>query len=156
MRSIPSNSIIGKGFEKFDYCDSYSTSVWSENSVDEFLTRLFKVPAWVNVLLKLRDILVRPFGLQMGDEPVDDSLHYAVGSRAVFFTVIDRTENEIVMEENDLHLKFRVSVLKEVHDGKSTVSMTTLVEFNNWGGRIYFFPVKPFHVLIIKYLLWRM
>jgi hypothetical protein len=155
MYSLPSNSIIGKGFEKYDYCDSYSTFIWSESSVDEILTKFFKMPVWVSGLLKLRDVLVKPFGLQTGDEPVDGSVHYTVGAKAVYFTVVDRTESEIVMEEKDLHLKFRVSILKEIVDGKSKVSATTIVKFNNWGGRAYFFPVKPFHKMLIKYLLWR-
>jgi len=30
------------------------------------------------------------------------------------------------------------------------VTVTTLVIYNNWFGRLYFFPVKPFHKLIVQ------
>jgi hypothetical protein len=57
------------------------------------------------------------------------------------------------MGEDDKHLNFRASVLKDKTNG--TVSLTTVVHYNNLWGRVYFFPVKPFHKIIMKALLKR-
>ena len=59
------------------------------------------------------------------------------------------------MEENDTHLKFRVSVMAIKKDGITTIYLTTIVKFNNRLGRIYFFIVKPFHRIIIQTLVKR-
>jgi hypothetical protein len=64
----------------------------------------------------------------------------------MIFTVSARSENEIVMEENDKHLKFRTSLLM---DG-GQLYLTTLVRYNHWLGKLYFIPVKPFHRMLIK------
>jgi hypothetical protein len=52
------------------------------------------------------------------------------------------------MEEDDKHLKFRTSVL--IDREKSEVYLTTVVKYNNWGGRLYFIPVKPVHRILVK------
>ena len=106
------------------------------------------------MLMRMRNAIVRPLGLQTGDGMHGKSApYYPVGSRAVYFTVVARTENEIIMEENDAHLKFRCSVYKS--NDESAVYVTTLVHFNNFGGSIYFFIVKPFHKMIIQAVLNR-
>ena len=72
----------------------------------------------------------------MQQEPIDTSLHYKVGDRAVVFKVIDRSESEIVMAEDDKHLYFRASLLIERTDEEKmdNVYLTTLVQFHNiWG-----------------------
>ena len=120
-------------------------------SVDKITSDLFKTPKWVHYLLKIRDLIVKPFGIKTSDEiEVKVESHYPIGSKAVFFTVIDRNKNEIVMAEDDKHLNFRTSVMIE-KDGKNTnIYQTTIVQYNNFFGRFYFFFVKPFHRIIIK------
>ena len=82
-------------------------------------------------------------------------MHYNVGERAVVFHIIDRSESEIVMAEDDKHLYFRTSLFVEKINEKSlnNVYLTTLVHFHNFWGRLYFTPVKPFHKLIMKTML---
>ena len=55
------------------------------------------------------------------------------------------------MGEDDKHLNFRTSIM--IDKSKSTISLITLVHFNNVWGKLYFLPVKPFHRLIIRSLL---
>ena len=82
-----------------------------------------------------------------------DSFKFEQGERVGLFKVFNRTTNEIILGEDDNHLNFRVSLLlEESENDKSTktITVTTLVIYNNWFGRLYFFPVKPFHKLIVQ------
>lgn len=76
--------------------------------------------------------------------------YYPIGSKAVLFRVTDRNESEIVMDEDDKHLNFKTSVMVERINGFTQVWLTTIVHFNNTLGRLYFWPVKPFHKALIK------
>ena len=159
----PDGDIIDRNLgSTIDYLDSFSIEIADagNDSIDYLTAMLFtSFPGWVRGLLKLRDLLVRPFGLATGLIPsqtsIDKSIHFAVGDRAIFFTVIDRTASEIVMSEDDKHLSFRTSLRRERHmDGRAdTLHLTTLVQFHHWYGRLYFLPVKPFHKAIMKTLL---
>ncbi len=163
FRSKPDHSIIDKNIDgNIHYVDSYCAAFDNkmEYSVD-YLTALFfsSVPGWVRMLLKLRDTLVAPFGLEVGmipeRETIDASVRYDIGGRAIYFSVIERTESEIVMAEDDKHLYFRTSVFidRTSDRGRSNIYITTIVKFHNFWGRLYFLPVKPFHKLIVKTLL---
>lgn len=153
----PRNSLIINDFEKFDYCDSFLISKKTVDTVDAITTSLFILPWWVNLLMGIRNAVVKVFGLKTGDiEDTSINSHYDIGSRAVYFTVIDRNDNEIVMSENDRHLNFRTSVLIERSGVNSSIYLTTMVKFNNIWGRLYFILVKPFHRIIIKSLLKRL
>jgi hypothetical protein len=154
---IPENSMISKDFSDIHYCDSYSIVTQTSESLDTITTRIFQTPQWTDVLMHIRNTLVKLVGLKGGGNKKDTHVsdYYPVGSRAVYFTVIDRNENEILMAENDKHLNFRVSVMINQAGDCTTIHLTTLVKFNNFLGRFYFFPVKPFHKIIIISLLKR-
>jgi hypothetical protein len=149
---IPDKSIISNGFGKINYCDSYRIVKQTNETVDEITTQIFKMPQWIAVLMKIRNAIVKLFGLRAG-ENVKEAACYPVGSKAGYFTVTERNVNEIVMGEDDRHLYFRASVL--VDREQSFIYLTTIVRFHNVWGKIYFLPVKPFHRLIIKSLLNR-
>lgn len=91
-------------------------------------------------MLKLRNTIVGVLGLKIG------------GAEAAF-PVISQTENEVVTGLSDKHLNFRASILKDPAAG--TVSLTTIVHFNNAWGHLYVLPVKPFHKIIMRTLLKR-
>jgi hypothetical protein len=151
---IPDKSIISNGFGKTNYCDSYRIIKQTGETVDEITTQIFKMPQWIMALMKIRNGIVKIFGLRTGKNGnVKEAACYPVGSKAGYFTVIARNANEIVMGEDDRHLYFRASVL--VDREQSFIYLTTIVRFHNLWGRIYFLPVKPFHRLIIKSLLKR-
>jgi hypothetical protein len=159
----PENSIIDRDMSgDSHYIDSFSVKCKNSNhySIDYLTASLFSsIPVWVRMLLNLRDFLVKPFGLETGiipeQETLDTSLHYNIGDRAIFFPVIDRSECEIVMAEDDKHLYFRTSLYFENTSDQNmdNVYLTTIVKFHNIWGKLYFAPVKPFHKLIIKTLL---
>ena len=159
----PDNSIIDKDMKgEIHYIDSFRIEIGNTNqySIDYLTALLFSsIPGWVKGLLNLRDFLVRPFGLETGVVPqretIDASLHYNIGDRAIVFHVIDRSESEIVMAEDDKHLYFKTSLFVERINEKrlDNVYLTTLVQFHNIWGELYFTPVKPFHKLIMKAML---
>ena len=37
--------------------------------------------------------------------------------------------------------------------GSKNLTISTTVEYNNWFGKLYFFPVRPFHKLIVPAML---
>jgi hypothetical protein len=155
LNHIPEKSLILNDFEKIDYYDTYKIQITSNDyTIDKITTEIFKTPEWVNKLLKLRNFIVKGFGLKTGDtKEMIIEPYYSIGSKAVYFTVLDRNENEIVMAENDKHLNFRTSVMVEKDTASSIIYLSTIVQFNNFFGRLYFLPVKPFHRIIIKSLL---
>lgn len=163
--SIPSRSIIADNIKgDIDYIDTFSIEIdnRSDLSIDYLTAILFtSIPVWANGFMKIRDALVKPFGLATGLVPqqknLRPSLNYKVGERAIFFTVIKKSPNEIVMAEDDKHLYFRTSIHVEVLDNnnRALAHLTTLVQFHNKLGEIYFAPVKPFHKLLMKSILNR-
>lgn len=154
--TVPEGSLVLKGFKRVDYVDRYQTESMTTETVDEITIKLFTAPGWVDALMRVRNLIVRPFGLKT-DTPktMTGSERLEVGSTAVLFHVIDRNDNEIVIGENDRHLNFRSSVLVMKKRTGSLICLTTVVHFNNWFGRLYFMPVKPFHRLIVRSLLKR-
>ena len=144
LTTIPENSVISNGFERIDYCDSYRLVKPTNDSTEKIAMEIFKMPKWVNWLMNIRNSIVRIFGLKTGKD---------VKEGQTYFTVIEQNENEIVMGETDKHLDFRTSIL--VDRANSFIYLTTIVRFNNFWGRLYFLPVKPFHKLIVKSSLKR-
>ena len=72
------------------------------------------------------------------------------------FRVFHRTDNEVILGEDDKHLNFRISLYKEDtpdSEGSKHLTLSTTVVFNNWFGKLYFLPVKPFHKLIVPKML---
>ncbi len=72
---------------------------------------------------------------------------------------MSKTNSEVILGENDKHLNFRVSLLQEQIQNRSDTKLLTIsttVEFNNWFGRLYFLPVRPFHKLIVPTIMKEM
>jgi len=154
----PENSIISKEFKCFHYCDSFKVMIRQNGNLDKITTRIFQTPRWADMLMRIRNAFARLVDIDTGGYKRDTyvSDFYPVGSRAIYFTVVDRNDNEIVMAENDKHLDFKVSVLMNRQGAIATIHLTTLVKFNNSLGRLYFLLVKPFHRIIIISLLRRL
>ena len=158
----PEGSIITRNMAGgIDYLDAFAIEIENRNdySIDHLTSLLFtSLPSWGRALLKFRDVLVKPLGLRTGlipeQEKLDPHVKYTPGDRAIFFRMIDRTDSEIVMAEDDTHLYFRVSLAALPKGGTTQcVRLTTLVQFHNTLGRFYFAVVKPFHRLLVRRLL---
>lgn len=140
--TLPAHSHIAEGFGSVDYLDVFQIRKATPQSAKEIANEIFRLPAWVKTLLALRNRIVAPFGLKTDKY---------TSPTATFFPSIESREEELVMGEDDQHLNFRASILKNTSE--STVSLITVVHFNNRWGKLYFLPVKPFHHIIMKTLL---
>lgn len=155
---IPKNSIISKGFNNYHYCDSFSVITQTNDSLDSITTTIFQTPKWANLLMGIRNTIFSLFALDKGGYKDRRHIadHYPVGSRAVYFTVIDRNDNEIITAENDKHLDFRISVFEDGEQHNRRIHLTTLVKYHNALGRFYFFIIRAFHRRIVVGLLKRL
>jgi hypothetical protein len=160
---IPHNLLISGVTENIGYADCFAIKLSSSThfAIEE-CTRLFfkKWPAWINALFKLRNILVRPFGLYTGGEEHETStqqdIEFRKNGKIAFFSVLDINEHDILMVGSDKHLDawFSLSIVEQ--DTGRELYASTLVKFNNRFGRVYFFFIKPFHKVVIKAQLNRM
>jgi hypothetical protein len=117
-------------------------------------------PQWVEKLLILRNNIVRVFGIKSPNlrekEQYLSSFKCAEGEEIGLFKVFSKSPNEVILGQDDKHLNFRVSLFIQNIGGKAgekTIVITTAVIFNNWFGRLYFLPVKPFHKLVVPAIL---
>jgi hypothetical protein len=120
-------------------------------------------PTWVGILFSIRNRIVSLFGLKTSgnatnQEEILKNCNFQPGDQLGLFKIFARSEDEIIFGEDDKHLNFRVSLLiQNVLDvpKEKKLSISTTVKFNNWLGRLYFLPVKPFHQLIVSVMTKR-
>lgn len=100
---------------------------------------LGRSPAWINLLMRLRDTAVRPLGLQTAG---------AVRPPTGFPVLADHGD-EILMGLDDRHLDFRVRVA--VRD--RAVHLTATVHINSHIGRLYWAVVRHVHPRVVRSML---
>jgi hypothetical protein len=105
-----------------------------------------RVPAWIGVLMAVRNILVAPLGLRTT---------LAGRSRTIgFFPVLSETPQRVLLGLDDRHLDFRIAVdVMPVGSTQCEVTATTLVRTHGLLGRIYLGAVLPFHRVIVPAML---
>jgi len=160
---IPIASILNTSSKNFDYEDSFM-GTYNDNQNLNGITDIGKAfftsgPKWVEVLFSLRNKTVSIFGLKTTGKSENiekqlESFKCNPGDQLGLFKVFFKNENEIILGEDDKHLNFRVSIfVNDSEKGTKTLTISTTVSFNNWFGKLYFFPVRPFHKLIVPTIL---
>ncbi len=144
LKVIPKESDILYGFSRIDYADVYEVKKATNKTAKEVAIEILQLPNWVILLLKLRNVLVKPFGVKVGKQN---------DGQETFFTLVKESENEAIMGESDKHLDFRASVV--IEKSKESIAFITVVHFNNFLGKIYLLLIKPFHKIILRSLLKR-
>lgn len=136
--TLPHTSSLWTLHQPGDFLDCYS--VPSTLSPREAATRGLALPGWANSLLRLRNTLVRPFGLKTGepDKPIFPTCH--------------ESETELILGTDDRHLNFRIGVIR----AEGCIYMSTWVHPHNVWGRAYLRLVMPFHILISRGAVARM
>ena len=165
MKYLPENSILNNDKKQFDYIDSYQGQFVDKNNTigPTEIGKAFysSSPKWVEKLFVLRNKIVRFFGLKTSGNNTDrkkqlDNFKCEPGEQLGLFKVFNKTNNEVVLGEDDKHLNFRVSLLLgplSHGTNKKTLTIITTVQFNNLFGKLYFLPVKFFHKLIVPAML---
>jgi uncharacterized protein DUF2867 len=105
-------------------------------------------PRWAEALVKLRNMLVAPFGLKTSGASAT-----APREMIGIFPVLSQTPDRLIAGFNDSHLDFRVVVDVATSGTARSVTLTTLVLTHNWFGRTYLAIIMPFHRLIAPALL---
>ncbi|WP_420415500.1 DUF2867 domain-containing protein [Roseibium sp.] len=110
--------------------------------------------AWAQKLLKLRDQVVRPFGLKTTKDLAKDAVEKQVselqaGDRIQFFKIYEIREDEILLGEDDWHQDFRLSIFRR--KGPSPrVYVSTCCQRHNIFGHAYLAAILPFHKMLVK------
>lgn len=162
---LPDKSILKKDGKVYDYVDSFQ-SEFIDKGQNIDTTEIGKSfftsgPKWVGKLLTLRNKIAGLFGLKTSGDITDrqkqlDNFKCEPGEQLGLFKVFSKTNNEVVLGKDDKHLNFRVSLFldRQINNiDKKTLTISTTVKFNNWFGRLYFLPVKPFHKFIVPTML---
>lgn len=153
---LAAGSVLQAEADRYSYRDSAAFDLPCQDIRPDDLVRAFALagPRWFYAALKLRDQLVRPFGL-IRSAPIAANLHppFAIGQRIGPLRLLTLTDREAVLGENDRHLDVRVSFLLP-GDGKMWSS--TLVATHNSLGRAYMAVVLPFHRALVPIMGRRM
>ncbi|MDQ1096686.1 MULTISPECIES: DUF2867 domain-containing protein [Chryseobacterium] len=154
--AFPETSVLFPDRLVYDYHDSFRADFpdIENTTISQLVNTFFSgTPRWIKNLFILRNALVKLIGLKVPENnsaPVMTSnIEYQVGDALGFFKIIHMTQNECILGEDDKHLDFRISILKE----KGTLTVTTTVQYHNIWGRLYFIPVSVFHKKIVPAML---
>ncbi len=131
-----------------DFADQYFIDVPGSNlSAISIAERVLgHQPGWVNGLMRLRGIIVAPFGLQHGPKGTKDT----IGN----FPIISQSEQRMVVGLDDKHLDFRIFLeCTSTGENSTRVRAVTLVKTHNWMGRTYLKTIMPFHKIIVPTML---
>jgi len=154
--AVPGESRVSHFYEKTDLADAFAIRLPDDAISDpEALARfvLLHQAPWVGRLLKLRDAMVAGFGIKTSTE-----LRRASGPgdarRIHIFRIYDTSTSEIVLGEDDKHLDFRLSVLRQmraVPNGAAPhLVLSTVVSCHNLLGHAYLTLIAPFHRRVVR------
>ena len=149
---LPTHSLCPS--DMTDYADAFTVTLPAGIAVHPATaaTQVFdNRPRWVDVLLGLRDLLVRPFGLRTGRDLRKEGSVLRIG----LFTLLAQGPDAVLLGEDDRHLNARVLVAVEPLTAGTRVTLATYVHFNNWLGRAYFAVARPFHCVVVPAMLGR-
>lgn len=151
---ISSDSLIGKKLPG-DYADAFECRISTAANItpDQILISFWlESPAWIGFLFQLRDLLVRPFGLETADKKRAEELKSAIlhGGKYRMMEVVAKSPTETLMLLDDKHLKAYLSAYRIIEsDQFQTIGIATVVEFHNRLGRYYFGLIRPFHRWVV-------
>jgi len=105
-------------------------------------------PRWIEALLKLRNLLVAPFGLKTSGRS-EKPPRQTIG----LFPILTQTPDRLVAGFDDKHLDFLVVVDVVPSGDGQRVTATTLVLTHNRLGQVYLAIILPFHRLVVRAML---
>lgn len=152
---MPAGSGIATIYPSPHLADAYAIELPQGASRDpEVLARYIfsHQPAWVGVLMGMRDRIVACFGLKTGKQLSALATGERAQGRVGIFKIYSKTDKEILLGEDDRHLDFRVSVLCASSPTQASAQLTvaTVVHCHNLLGRSYLLLISPFHRMVVK------
>ncbi len=158
--ALPDGSRIIQTVPNSHFADCYRMAdAWPElEAFDTFLALTARTSGWMNALMFLRNQAVRLVGLKhlgamKSGHAAKPASAYQIGDRVGIFTLRHVKPNEVILGDDDKHLRVQVSVFKHVVDGQPVVSLSSVVHIHNTLGHIYMSVVGPVHKLIVPLML---
>lgn len=156
--AVPQDSCLSAQLETAYFYDAYEVrqKECDESALQVALRLAGTAPGWFDFLMMLRNRIVGLFGLKnLGRLSAVDRRKapgdYRVGDRIGIFTLLSVTPEEVVLGDDDKHLRAQISVFK-----RNNVTISTVVHVHNFLGRAYLFFVIPAHRLLVPPLLKRL
>jgi hypothetical protein len=159
-QALPEHSHIATQTPGADFADCYcfADPCPQAGAMETYLTVMGRTPRWMDFLMAVRNQAVRLVGLKnLGnmqlpsrDKPASA---YRVGERVGIFSLIHLAANEVIVCDDDKHLRVQISVFKHREQGQPVVSISTVVHNHNRLGRIYMAVVGPVHQVIVPIML---
>lgn len=165
LAAVPTGAQIAKRVAGSYFHDTYEVDVndLERTALGHFLAAVSQTPAWVEVLMQLRNRIVGLVGLKNlgtlgGIDAAKPESSYKPGDRVGVFTLRSNERREVIVADNDKHLEVILSlvVLPRNEEQPQRVSLTTVVHVHNLLGRIYMLPVAPLHKVIARAVLKRL
>jgi Protein of unknown function (DUF2867) len=158
--TLPAESGVASWFESANLADAFAIPVDAADAakgVDGLARAAFgDPPPWVRRLVGLRDALVAGLGVKTSEQ-VRRAAIADKADRIDFFRILDRSDRELILGEDDSHLDFRLSLLLRARPdatGDELVA-TTVVRCHNALGRAYLVLISRFHRLVVAGILTR-
>jgi hypothetical protein len=150
VREITPNVDAGTVLAGAQFIDAFRVDIGTAAvNAREACTRMVaNEPGWISALVRLRNILVTPFGLKRSGEGAP-----APGGLIGLFPVLSETPERLIAGFNDFHLDFRIVVDVAGDAASREVTLTTLVKTNNWLGRTYLAIITPFHKVVARSMI---
>lgn len=159
-QDLPEHSHIATQTSGADFADCYcfADPCPQSSSMETYLTIMGRPPCWMDFLMAVRNKAVRLVGLKnLGDmqRPLSNKLAsaYHVGERVGIFSLIHLSEDEVIVCDDDKHLRVQVSMFKHRQQAQPVVSVSTVVHNHNRLGRLYMAVVGPVHQRIVPLML---
>jgi Protein of unknown function (DUF2867) len=147
VREITPNVDAGTVLAGAHFIDAFRVDIGAAalNAREACTRMVLNEPRWIDALVRLRNILVTPFGLKTSGEGAP-----APGGLIGLFPVLSETQERLIAGFDDSHLNFRIVVDVSGDPASRQVTLTTLVKTNNVLGRTYLAIITPFHKLVAR------
>ncbi|WP_219219703.1 DUF2867 domain-containing protein [Variovorax boronicumulans] len=152
--ALPPQSRLSPRFATSTLADAFAIRVPTVpgHTIDAWAQAALGHPTrWFRALLSLRDLAVGGLGLKTSADMRRD-MDARGQAYFDFFPVQSRSDDEIVVGENDRHLDFSLSLLlRPTPDAAyGELVATTVVHCHNLLGRSYLKTIMPFHGLVVR------
>lgn len=166
--AVPADSAIARLLPGAHFHDAWQVAVQhpERTAMEHLMAALAATPRWVDTAMRLRNRVVVCFGLKnLGDLGLAGAadphgrqpMPQHPGERVGIFTLRSRSDDEVLVEDDDKHLHVVLSVRRLPADATqpARIVLTTVVHLHNLLGRLYMLPVTPMHRLIAPAVLGR-
>ncbi|UQV48086.1 DUF2867 domain-containing protein [Janthinobacterium lividum] len=153
---LPPGASIAPLYQGSNLADAYAVALPNRQAQQldmESLARklLGSQPGWAQALMLVRDAIVSLFGIKTAKQMAAKR-----DGRIGIFRIYSCSDDEIILGEDDTHLDFRLSVLRNKEVGRyGSVTVASVVHCHNGVGRAYILLIRPFHKMIVQNSLAR-